>query len=218
MCKNFNKFKISGNRLSVESGALLQDLALATYEVGLSGIETFYDVPASVGGALIMNAGAYGDEIYTFVKSVKVLDIKSCQIKEYQKAEIDYGYRYSMFKGDENICILSAEFEFEKKPKAEIKAKLDDIYSRRLANLPQKPTAGSVFKRPQANVPVGVMVEELGLKGKIIGDAQISPKHGGIIVNNGHATGADIIRLIDYIKAQILEHYNINLHEEQIVV
>jgi UDP-N-acetylmuramate dehydrogenase len=123
-----------------------------------------------------------------------------------------------MFKGDENICILSAEFEFEKKPKAEIKAKLDDIYSRRLANLPQKPTAGSVFKRPQANVPVGVMVEELGLKGKIIGDAQISPKHGGIIVNNGHATGADIIRLIDYIKAQILEHYNINLHEEQIVV
>ncbi|MGQ4001453.1 UDP-N-acetylmuramate dehydrogenase [Francisellaceae bacterium CB299] len=218
LCKNFNKFKISGNRLSVESGALLQDLALATYEVGLSGIETFYDVPASVGGALIMNAGAYGDEIYTFVKSVKVLDIKSCQIKEYQKAEIDYGYRYSMFKGDENICILSAEFEFEKKPKAEIKAKLDDIYSRRLANLPQKPTAGSVFKRPQANVPVGVMVEELGLKGKIIGDAQISPKHGGIIVNNGHATGADIIRLIDYIKAQILEHYNINLHEEQIVV
>ncbi|MGQ4005634.1 UDP-N-acetylmuramate dehydrogenase [Francisellaceae bacterium CB300] len=218
LCKNFNKFKILGNRLSVESGALLQDLALATYEVGLSGIETFYDVPASVGGALIMNAGAYGDEIYTFVKSVKVLDIKSCQIKEYQKAEIDYGYRYSMFKGDENICILSAEFEFEKKPKAEIKAKLDDIYSRRLANLPQKPTAGSVFKRPQANVPVGVMVEELGLKGKIIGDAQISPKHGGIIVNNGHATGADIIRLIDYIKAQILEHYNINLHEEQIVV
>ncbi len=68
MCKNFNKFKISDNRLSVESGVLLQDLALATYEVGLSGIETFYDVPASVGGALIMNAGAYGDEIYTFVK------------------------------------------------------------------------------------------------------------------------------------------------------
>lgn len=218
LCKDFNKFTISDNSLSVQSGALLQDLALATYDAGLSGIETFYDVPASVGGALIMNAGAYGDEIYTFAKSVKVLDIKSCQIKEYQKAEIDYGYRYSMFKGDENICILSAEFEFEKKPKAEIKAKLDDIYSRRLANLPQMPTAGSVFKRPQANVPVGVMVEELGLKGKIIGDAQISPKHGGIIVNNGNATGADIIGLIDYIKAQILEHYNIVLHEEQIVI
>jgi UDP-N-acetylmuramate dehydrogenase len=218
LCEKFNKFTISDRHISVQSGALLKDLALATYCAGLSGIETFYDVPASVGGALIMNAGAYGDEIYTFVKSVKILDVKNCQIKEYQKADIKYGYRYSMFKGDENICILSAEFEFEKKPKAEIKAKLDDIYSCRLANLPQKPTAGSVFKRPQANVPVGVMVEELGLKGKVIGDAQISPKHGGIIVNNGHAKGEDIIGLIDYIKAQILEHYNISLHEEQIVV
>ena len=218
LCKNFNKFTISNNHLSVQSGALLQDLALATYQASLSGIETFYDVPASVGGALIMNAGAYGDEIYSVVKSVKVLNVKNCQIKEYQKADIDYGYRYSVFKGDESICILSAELEFEKKPKVEIKAKLGDIYSRRLANLPQKPTAGSVFKRPQANVPVGVMVEELGLKGKVIGDAQISPKHGGIIVNNGNATGQDIIGLIEYIKAQILEHYNIALHEEQIVI
>jgi UDP-N-acetylmuramate dehydrogenase len=218
LCENFNEFTISDESVSVQAGALLQDLALATYHAGLSGIETFYDVPASVGGALIMNAGAYGDEIYTYIKSIKVLDIKANQVKEYKKADIDYGYRYSMFKNDIEVCILSAEFEFEKKPKVEIKAKLDDIYSRRLANLPQKPTAGSVFKRPQANVPVGVMVEELGLKGMIIGDAQISPKHGGIIVNNGHATGEDIIGLIDYIKAQILEHYNINLHEEQIVI
>ncbi|NIY57747.1 UDP-N-acetylmuramate dehydrogenase, partial [Francisella noatunensis subsp. orientalis] len=102
--------------------------------------------------------------------------------------------------------------------KQDIKAKLDDIYSRRLLNLPQKPTAGSVFKRPQANVPVGVMVEELGLKGKKIGGAQISPKHGGIIVNNDHATGLDILQLIEFIKQQILEHYNIELHEEQIVI
>ena len=128
LCENFNKYTISGNHLSVQSGALLQDLALATYQAGLSGIETFYDVPASVGGALIMNAGAYGDEIYSVVKSVRILDIKNSQIMEYQKADIDYGYRHSQFKGDENICILSAEFEFEKKPKAEIKAKLDDIY------------------------------------------------------------------------------------------
>ncbi len=218
LCKNFNKFTISDNCLGVQSGALLQDLALVTYKAGLSGIETFYDVPASVGGALIMNAGAYGDEIYTSVKSVKVFDIKKAEIKEFHKSEIEYGYRYSMFKGDENICILSAEFEFEKKSKEEIKAKLYDIYSRRLSNLPQKPTAGSVFKRPQANEPVGVMVEKLGLKGKIIGDAQISPKHGGIIVNNGHATGEHIIGLIEYIKAQILEHYDIVLHEEQIVI
>ena len=218
LCENFNKFTILNNSVNVQSGVLLQDLALATYQLGLSGIETFYDVPASVGGALIMNAGAYGDEIYTYVKSVKILDIKTSQIKEYQKADIDYGYRYSMFKNDENICILSAEFEFEKKPKIEIKTKLNDIYSRRLANLPQKPTAGSVFKRTQANMPVGVMVQELGLKGKIIGDAQISPKHGGIIVNNGNAAGKDIIELIEYIKAQIFEHYKIKLDEEQIII
>lgn len=123
-----------------------------------------------------------------------------------------------MFKYLKNICILSAEFEFEPKSKQDIKAKLDDIYSRRLLNLPQKPTAGSVFKRPQANVPVGVMVEELGLKGKQIGGAQISLKHGGIIVNNDNATGQDILQLIEFIKQQILEHYNIELHEEQIVI
>lgn len=218
LCKNYNKFTVLNNSVSVQSGALLQDLALATYKAGLSGIETFYDVPASVGGSLVMNAGAYGDEIYSFVKSVKVLDLKSCQIKQYQKKDIDYGYRYSMFKGDNNICILAANFEFMKKPKQEIKEKLDNIYSRRLENLPQKPTAGSVFKRPQANVPVGVMVEDLGLKGKTIGGAQISLKHGGIIVNNGHATGEDIIKLIKYIKAQIFANYSIELHEEQIVI
>lgn len=217
-CEKFNNLKIQGNSAKVEVGVLLQDLALATYQAGLSGVETFYDVPASVGGALIMNAGAYGDEIYTLVKSVRVLDLKTKKIREYQKADIEYGYRYSMFKNNNDICILSAELEFEKKPKNQIKAKLDDIYSRRLANLPQKPTAGSVFKRPQANVPVGVMVEELGLKGKTIGDAQISPKHAGIIVNRGHAKGSDIIALIEYIKEQVSKHYNICLHEEQIII
>lgn len=217
-CENFNSFETDGTCIKVQSGALLQDLALTTYKIGLSGIETFYDVPASVGGALIMNAGAYGDEIYTHIKSVKVLDLKNKEVREYQKGEIEYGYRHSMFKNDPNICILSAEFEFEKKPIQGIKAKLNDIYSRRLLNLPQKPTAGSVFKRPQANVPVGVMVEELGLKGKTIGGAQISPKHAGIIVNKGDAKGSDIIALIDYIKEQVLEHYDISLHEEQIVI
>jgi UDP-N-acetylmuramate dehydrogenase len=183
LCEKFNRFEILGNNVTVQSGALLQDLALVTYQAGLSGIETFYDVPASIGGALIMNAGAYGDEIYTYVKNIKVLDLKTDQVKEYQKLDIDYDYRYSMFKNDTNICILSAE-----------------------------------FKRPQANVPVGVMVQELGLKGRMVGDAQISPKHGGIIVNNGNAKGEDIIALIDYIKARILEHYDIKLHEEQIVI
>lgn len=217
-CKDFNSFNISDSCVEAQAGVLLQDLALATYEAGLSGIETFYDVPASLGGALIMNAGAYGDEIYTYIKSVRVLDLRKKQIVEYNKKDIEYGYRYSMFKNDSNICILSAKFEFEKKSKSDIKAKLDDIYSRRLSNLPQRPTAGSVFKRPQANMPVGVMVEELGLKGKIIGDAQISPKHGGIIVNNGNATGKDIIDLISFIKKMVFEYYNIELHEEQIVI
>ncbi|MFV9972366.1 MAG: UDP-N-acetylmuramate dehydrogenase [Francisella endosymbiont of Hyalomma asiaticum] len=216
--KKFNSLNITDNYVNVQVGVLLQDLALATYNAGLSGIETFYDVPASVGGALIMNAGAYGDEIYTCVKSVTILNLNTKQIKKYSKKDIEYGYRYSIFKYMKDICILSAEFEFEHKSKQEIKAKLDDIYSCRLSNLPQKPTAGSVFKRPQANMPVGVMVEQLGLKGKQIGDAQISPKHGGIIVNNGNASGQNILDLIEFIKQQILEHYNTELHEEQIVI
>ncbi|MDE4940413.1 UDP-N-acetylmuramate dehydrogenase, partial [Francisella tularensis subsp. holarctica] len=89
-------------------GVLLQDLAFATYNASLSGIETFYDEPASVGGALIMNAGAYGDEIYTCVKIVTILDLNTKQIKKYLKKDIEYCYRYSMFKYMKDICILSA--------------------------------------------------------------------------------------------------------------
>ena len=218
LCKNFNSFSINDETVEVDSGMLLPDLALCTYKAGLSGIETFYDVPASVGGALIMNAGAYGDEIYTYVKSVRVLDIEAKKIIEHDVKDIDFSYRYSMFKNDSNICILSAKFKFEKKPLSDIKAKLDDIYSRRLINLPQQPTGGSVFKRPQADARVGAMVEDLGMKGLSVGDAQISRKHAGIIVNNGDAKGSDIIALIEHVKKEVFANYNINLHEEQIII
>lgn len=92
------------------------------------------------------------------------------------------------------------------------------IYTQEGLQTYPKTNSRECFKRPQANVPVGVMVEELGLKGKTIGDAQISPKHAGIIVNRGHAKGSDIIALIEYIKEQVSKHYNICLHEEQIII
>lgn len=90
-CEKFNNLKIQGNSAKVEVGVLLQDLALATYQAGLSGVETFYDVPASVGGALIMNAGAYGDEIYTLVKSVRVLDLKTKKLESIKKLTLNMG-------------------------------------------------------------------------------------------------------------------------------
>ena len=215
---NYSNLEINDNYIKAESGALLKDIAIKAVENGLSGIETFYDVPASVGGALIMNAGAYGDEIYHIVKSVKVLNLKTKKIMNYHINEIDYGYRYSMFKNDKNICILSCTFEFIKKNKLDIKNKMNFIYSKRLSNLPQSPSAGSVFKRPQANMPVGIMIQDLGLKGTIIGGAEISLKHGGIIINKNDATGQDIIDLINLIKLKVLENYNIILHQEQIII
>ena len=215
---NYSNLEINNNYIKAESGALLKDIAIKAFENSLSGIETFYDVPASVGGALIMNAGAYGDEIYHIVKSVKILNLKTKKVMNYHINEIDYGYRYSMFKSDKNICILSCTFEFVKKNKLDIKNKMNFIYSKRLSNLPQSPSAGSVFKRPQANMPVGIMVQNLGLKGTTIGGAEISLKHGGIIINKNDAIGQDIIDLINLVKQKVLENYNIVLHQEQIII
>ncbi|WP_119329514.1 UDP-N-acetylmuramate dehydrogenase [Cysteiniphilum halobium] len=200
-----------------EAGVLLKELSLYAYEHSLSGVETFFDVPASIGGAMIMNTGAYGDEIYDHVQYVDILDTQTFVQQRIDKADIDYGYRYSMFK-KMPVIILGACFDLSIKPQAEIKTKMDDILLQRQAKLPYEPSAGSVFKRPNYHITVGEMVEKIGLKGFQIGGAQISPKHGGVIINTNNATGQHILELVEHIKKVVLEQYHVRLELEQILV
>ncbi|WP_100551263.1 UDP-N-acetylmuramate dehydrogenase [Caedibacter taeniospiralis] len=214
---NFNKLYTTDEGIYAEAGCLLKPLSLYAYECGLSGVETFFDVPASVGGAMVMNTGAYGDEIYDHVLYVDVLNQSTGEKVTLAKKQIDFGYRYSMFK---NSCfiVLGACFQFQPKEKTQIKAKMEAILAQRQAKLPQEPSAGSVFKRPNYPITVGEMVEKIGLKGYQIGGAQISPKHGGVIVNAGNARGEDVLSLIEHIKTEVLAHYQVELELEQIII
>ena len=200
-----------------QAGCLLKSLSMYAYKHFLSGIETFFDVPASVGGAMIMNTSAYGDEIYDHVVYVDVIDTKYLKHRRIYKPDINYGYRYSMFK-NAHFIILGACFGFSSKPQVEIKKKMDTIVIKRQSKLPNEPSAGSVFKRPKYNITVGEMVENVGLKGFQIGGAKVSIKHGGVIVNIGNATGKDILQVIDHIKKSIMIHYQVELDLEQILV
>lgn len=213
----FKKISHVSKGIYAEAGVLLKELSLYAYEHGLSGVETFFDVPASIGGAMIMNTGAYGDEIYDHVRYVDILDRESFTQQRIDKADIDYGYRYSMFKTGA-VIVLGACFDLSAKPQIEIKDKMDNILSQRQAKLPPEPSAGSVFKRPNYHITVGEMVEKIGLKGFQIGGAQISPKHGGVIINTGNATGQQILQLVEHIKQEVLMHYQVQLELEQILV
>lgn len=213
----FKKISQLSEGIYAEAGVLLKELSLYAYDHSLSGVETFFDVPASIGGAMIMNTGAYGDEIYDHVCYVDILDRQTFTQKRIDKNDIDYGYRYSMFQ-TMPVIILGACFDLSVKPQIEIKAKMDNILSQRQAKLPHEPSAGSVFKRPNYHITVGEMVEKIGLKGFQIGGAQISPKHGGVIVNTGNATGQQILQLVEHIKQAILAHYHVQLELEQILV
>lgn len=215
---NFSKIDIENNQLTATSGTSLKKLSESAYEKGLAGLEMFYDIPGTVGGAVWMNAGAYGECFMEKVKSITYLDKTDKAIKTLPVERINWGYRYSQFQ-DNNSVILAATFNLEPKEKDLIKEKMDKYYNIRTSKLPKEfPNAGSVFKRPPDGLTVGEMVEILGLKGYAIGGAKISEKHGGFIVNYNHATAEDILDLINLIKEKILEKYNIELHLEQIVV
>ena len=216
--KGFNQITLSDETsIYAQAGVLLKELSSFAYDHGLSGVETFFDVPASVGGAMIMNVGAYGDEIYDHVAYIDVYCLTTKQEKKFTKSQIDYGYRYSYFKNKPYI-ILGACFCLTDKSPCLIQEKMTNILAQRQSKLPQEPSAGSVFKRPNYHITVGEMLEKINLKGYQIGGAQISLKHGGIIINKANATGQDVLALINFIKVEVKRQYEVALELEQIAI
>lgn len=207
-----NEITISKQRIVVQSGARLIDTSYAAYKAGLTGLEFACGIPGSIGGAVFMNAGAYGGEVSEVIQTVTVLT-REGEIKELKNEELDFRYRHSAIQETHDI-VLEVEFQLEKGKPAEIKKRMAELTFLRESKQPlEYPSCGSVFKRPTGYF-TGKLIQEAGLQGRIWGGAQISEKHAGFIVNINHATATDYIELIAYIQQVILENTGVELVTE----
>lgn len=207
-----NNIFIEGNVLRADAGALLSVASVTAQRNSLSGLEFAQGIPGSVGGALVMNAGAYGSEISdilvksTFLKSGKVFDLTLNQH--------EFSYRESFYKKNPDCFILSAEFELRRGKAERIAADMKELANRRREKQPLEfPSAGSVFKRPVGHF-AGALIEQCNLKGFSIGGAEVSEKHAGFIINRGGATADDVKKLISHIQETVLKETGVSLECE----
>ncbi len=196
------------------AGLSLAGLCREAENNSLSGLEFAWGIPGSVGGAVYMNAGAYGGEIKDTVYSVTHID-KEGKIGTIKSNDLDFGYRHSVYK-ENGYTIIGATFKLRLDNRTEIRNRMDDFMTRRKDKQPlEYPSAGSVFRRPEGNY-AGALIEKCGLKGKTIGGAQVSPKHAGFIVNIGGATAADVKKLINLIQTTVKKETGYDLLREVI--
>lgn len=213
---NYSNFKIDENRIEIQAGALLSRIGNAALKAELKGFEFASGIPGTFGGALAMNAGAYGGEIKDIVKTVKVMDVDG-NIFELSNEEMNFGYRKSAIV-ENNYVALSAVVELEKGSYDDIKATMDDLKERRTSKQPLNfASAGSTFKRPEGYF-AGKLIQDSGLKGLSIGDAQVSEKHSGFVINRGNATAKDLLNLMFAIKATVNAKFGVMLEEEVKIV
>lgn len=214
----FDAVKINKSIIIAEAGATLQQLSVTALNHSLSGFEIFYDIPSSVGGAVVMNAGTKEGEIKDILIKARYIDLIDMQIKEKTKDEMGFEYRNSFFQKNTDKILLKAWFQLQKGNPEEIKYKMEETKQIRWEKQPREyPNCGSVFKRPQGRY-VGPMIDELGLKGFSIGGAKVSEKHSGFIVNTGEATGQDILDVISEVKKRVNERFGVELEVEQRIV
>ena len=209
----YSDYKINDNTIITCSGMPMPKLSRIAMKEGLSGLEFACGIPGAIGGGIRMNAGAYAGEIADVLVRTTYID-ENLEIKELEHDVHNFSYRYSYFKDHPEYVIIKAEFKLNKKEISEISKQMEKNSSARKEKQPlEYPNAGSTFKRPEGYY-VGTMIEELGLKGFRIGDAEVSTKHAGFIVNRGNATAKDVIDVIEYIKEKVKEKYNVTLENE----
>lgn len=210
--KNLSNVYVEGDIVIAEAGVLLSRLARILYESSLTGFEFASGIPGTLGGAVFMNAGAYGGEIKDIILSVEAMDKKG-DIITLNKDELQLGYRNSILQKKEYIT-LSAILKLKKGNQDSIKHIMDDLADRRRTKQPLEfPSAGSTFKRPEGYY-AGKLIMEADLKGYSIGDAQVSEKHCGFIVNKGQATFDDVYNLIKYVKKVVYDKSSVELEPE----
>lgn len=200
-------------RLCSESGIPLARLAIAALDRGLSGLEFAHGIPGSLGGAVVMNAGAYGGEMAQVLTSVTYLD-ETGKVTTLPAERCRLTYRHSIFSDCPNRMILAAEMELTPGDAEAIRAKMDDLMERRRSKQPlELPSAGSTFKRPEGRF-AAALIEQCGLKGMTVGGAQVSEKHAGFLINREKATAEDMMRLIDLVREQVRRQTGVELEPE----
>ena len=203
---------VNGQTIVAQSGAAIIDVSRTALDHSLTGLEFACGIPGSVGGALYMNAGAYGGEV-AYVLTKAVVMTKEGELLTLSKDDFDFGYRKSTFANNHYI-ILEGTFELEKGVYAEIKEKMDDLTYKRESKQPlEYPSCGSVFKRPP-NHFAGKLIQDSGLQGKRIGGVEVSVKHAGFMVNVDNGTAQDYIDLIHFVQKTVQEKFDVTLERE----
>lgn len=209
---DIKKIEIDDMEVTVGAGVKVMGLAQTLLEKSLTGFEELAGIPGTIGGAVRMNAGAYGKEIKDICIETVYMN-ENGEIKKFLNEEQRFSYRHSIFC-DEKYIILETKLKLEKGNKFEIKAKMDELFRSRKEKQPlEYPSAGSTFKRNE-NYITAKLIDECGLKGYMIGGAQISDKHAGFIINKKDATAKDVLDLIGYTKQKVFEKFNIQIEEE----
>lgn len=203
---------VEGDTVTASAGILLSKLAVFALNHGLTGLEFAHGIPGTLGGAVMMNGGAYGGEMKQVVESTRAL-CGDMETREFYRDENDFSYRHSRYTGTDDI-VLSAKIKLTQGDPAEIKAKMDELSARRRQSQPlNMPSAGSFFKRPTGNF-AGTLIDKSGLKGYSVGGAQVSEKHAGFIVNTGNATFNDVLRLMEHVQKTVYDLHGVRLEPE----
>ncbi len=214
----FSEIKINNeNEIYCTAGTPLSELCLFALEHSLTGLEFAYGIPGTAGGALFMNAGAYGGEIKDVVVSARCID-KNGNIFTINAEDMKLSYRHSVFSENTDYIIADMTFSLEKGEKSEIKSKMNELLQKRKDKQPLEfPSAGSTFKRPEGSY-ASLLIEQCGLKGMSAGDAQVSEKHSGFVINKGNATFADVLELTGQVKEIVKKKTGYTLELEPIIL
>ena len=210
--KEMNEVKVEGDLVKAQAGALLSGIAAKALGAELSGFEFASGIPGTIGGACVMNAGAYGGEMKDVLESVTVLTGEG-KIIELGRNELELGYRTSVI-AKKGYIVLGAVLKLERGDGEKIKTYMDELKEKRVPKQPlEYPSAGSTFKRPEGYF-AGKLIEDAGLRGFQVGGAQVSEKHCGFVINRDHATAADIMELMRQVQIRVKENSGVDLEPE----
>jgi len=210
--KNMNQITLEGNTITAQAGAILSSVASKALEAELTGFEFAAGIPGTLGGACVMNAGAYGGEMKDVLVNVEVLT-QDGEILVIPKEDLELGYRTSVI-AKRNYIVLEATIRLTKGDKEAIKARMDELKVQRTTKQPlEYPSAGSTFKRPEGHF-AGKLIQDAGLRGFQVGGAQVSEKHCGFVINKDQATAADVAELMKQVSAKVKEQFGVELEAE----
>ena len=210
--RNYASIRIEGTDLYVQAGALLGQTAAAAAREGLTGLEFASGIPGTIGGAAAMNAGAYGGEMKDVLVWVKAID-RDGYVRQYAAAELELGYRTSRIQ-KEALVVLEVKLTLQQGDPVKIRERMEELKEQRIAKQPlEYPSAGSTFKRPEGYF-AGKLIKDAGLRGFSVGDAQVSEKHCGFVINRGSATAADVMALVSRVQDTVEEKFGVRLELE----